>query len=142
MNGVTARGLGVLAATPVLITAGFRFGYPDLAALGAAAGVAVLTAVVFALSRPRLAVERNADPDRVARGEPARMTLTVRNTSKLRAASLVATDLCGGRDVPIPLLRLRPGRHTTAEYPVPTGRRGVIRVGPLRITRSDPLGLM
>jgi hypothetical protein len=40
VNGVTARGLGVLAATPVLITAGFRFGYPDLAAMGAAAGVA------------------------------------------------------------------------------------------------------
>ena len=142
MTGITARGLGLLAATLVLVMAGFRFGYPDLAALGAAAGVALLTAVVFALWRPRLGVQRDADPDRVARGEPARMRLTVRNTSKLRAASLVATDRCGGRDVPVPLLRLRPGRDITEEYPVPTGRRGVVPVGPLRVTRSDPLGLM
>ena len=67
----------------------------------------------------RLEVDRVADPDRVARGDPARMTLTVRNTSRLRAASLVAADRCGGLDVPVPLLRLRPGKaHGLAE---PTG---------------------
>jgi uncharacterized protein (DUF58 family) len=142
VKGITARGIGVVAATLVLTVAGFRFGYPDLAVLGAAAGVAVLAAVVFALWRPRLGVERRAEPDRVARGEPARMTLTVRNTSRVRAASLVAADRCGGRDVPVPLLRLRPGRDTTEEYPVPTARRGIVPVGPLRVTRGDPLGLM
>jgi uncharacterized protein (DUF58 family) len=44
--------------------------------------------------------------------------------------------------VPVPLLRLRPGRDTTVDYPVPTSRRGVIPVGPLRVTRGDPLGLV
>ena len=43
------------------------------------------------------------------------MTLTVRNTSKLRAANLVATDRCGPATVPVPLLRLRPGRDTTVQ---------------------------
>jgi uncharacterized protein (DUF58 family) len=139
---VKARGLGVLAGAVVLLGAGFRFGYPDLALLGAAAALAVLCAVGFALWRPSLRVDRVADPDRVARGEPAAMTLTVRNSSRLRAANLVAADRCGGRDVPVPLLRLRPGRDTTVSYPVPTARRGVIAVGPLHVTRSDPLELM
>ena len=132
----------MLIAALILLAAGFRYGYPDLALLGAAAAVAVGCGVVFAVWRPGLGVERVASPDRVARGEPATMTLTVRNTSKLRAANLVAADRCGSATVPVPLLRLRPGRDTTVQYPVPTQRRGVVPVGPLRVTRTDPLGLM
>ncbi|MEU0077747.1 DUF58 domain-containing protein [Micromonospora tulbaghiae] len=140
--GITARGIGLLVAALVLLGAGFRYAYPELTVLGAAAGVAVGYAVVNAAWRPRLSVERRADPDRVARGEPAAMELTVRNTGRLRAANLVAEDRCAGALVPVPLLRLRPGRDTVARYEVPTQRRGVVPVGPLRVVRRDPLGLV
>ncbi|MGS2615309.1 DUF58 domain-containing protein [Micromonospora sp. LZ34] len=140
--GITARGVGLLVAAVVLLGAGFRFAYPELTLLGAAAAGAVGYAVLTAAWRPRLQVDRSADPDRVARGEPASMTVTVRNTGRLRAASLVAEDRCGDRAVPVPLLRLRPGRDTTVRYDVPTRRRGVVPVGPLRVTRRDPLGLV
>jgi uncharacterized protein (DUF58 family) len=82
-----------------------------------------------------------ADPDRVPRGDPSTVTLTVTNTSRLRSATLVADDQCGSRTVPVPVLRLRPRRETTATYQVPTDRRGVVPIGPLRVTRRDPLGL-
>ncbi|WP_433307552.1 DUF58 domain-containing protein [Actinoplanes sp. CA-030573] len=141
-RGITGRGVGLAAGAFALLVGGFRFGYPDLALLGTIGLVALICGAVFALWRPRLGVERVADPDRVARGEPARMTLTVRNTSRLRAANLVALDRCGGASVPVPLLRLRPGRDTTVDYPVPTSRRGVVPIGPLRVTRGDPLGLI
>ncbi|GGK72356.1 DUF58 domain-containing protein [Mangrovihabitans endophyticus] len=139
---MTARGAGLLAAAVLLLAAGFGGGYPDLALLGAAAVAATAGAAGFALWRPRLGVRRRAEPDRVARGDPARMTLTVDNTSRLRAANLIAVDRCGRRDVPVPLLRLRPAHSTTVDYPVPTGRRGVVPIGPLRVTRTDPLGLV
>nr|WP_296068045.1 DUF58 domain-containing protein [uncultured Actinoplanes sp.] len=126
----------------MLLVVGFWFGYPDLAMLGTAGVVATGSAVVFALWRPRLGVERVAEPDRVARGDSARMTLTVRNTSRVRAANLVASDRVGNGSVPVPLLRLRAGRDTTVGYPVPTRRRGVVRIGPLRVTRRDPLALI
>ncbi|MGC5331202.1 DUF58 domain-containing protein [Micromonospora sp. DT62] len=142
MSALTARCLGLLVAAVVLLGVGFRFAYPELTLLGAAAGIAVGYAVLSAAWRPRLEVTRSADPDRVARGEPAAMTLTVRNAGRLRAASLVAEDRCGDRSVPVPLLRLRPGRDTTVRYEVPTARRGVVPVGPLRVTRRDPLGLV
>ncbi|MCX4388194.1 DUF58 domain-containing protein [Micromonospora peucetia] len=142
MSALTARCVGLLVAAVVLLGAGFRFAYPELTLLGAAAGIAVGYAVLTAAWRPRLEVTRSADPDRVARGEPAAMTLTVRNAGRLRAASLVAEDRCGDRSVPVPLLRLRPGRDTTVRYDVPTSRRGVVPVGPLRVTRRDPLGLV
>ncbi|MFG3683412.1 DUF58 domain-containing protein [Micromonospora chalcea] len=140
--GITARGIGLLVAALVLLGVGFRYAYPELTVLGAAAGVAVGYAVVNAAWRPRLDVARRADPDRVARGEPAAMELTVRNTGRLRAANLVAEDRCAGALVPVPLLRLRPGRDTVVRYDVPTHRRGVVPVGPLRVVRRDPLGLV
>ncbi|MFI5492316.1 DUF58 domain-containing protein [Actinoplanes sp. NPDC051859] len=141
-GGITGRGAGVVLAAVALLAAGFAYGYPDLALLGGAATIAILCAVGFGLWRPRLGVDRVAEPDRVPRGAPAAMTVTVRNTSRLRAANLVATDRCGAATVPVPLLRLRPGRDTTVDYPVPTTRRGVVPVGPLRVTRTDPLGLL
>ncbi|RUL94551.1 DUF58 domain-containing protein [Verrucosispora sp. FIM060022] len=140
--GITARGIGLLVAGVLLLGTGFRFGYPELTVLGAAAGVAVAVAVLSAAWRPRLQVRRQADPDRVARGEPAAMTLTVRNMGRLRSASLLAADRCGDQVVPVPVLRLRPGADTTVRYEVPTARRGVVPVGPLRVTRRDPLGLV
>ncbi|WP_406071264.1 DUF58 domain-containing protein [Micromonospora sp. NBC_01638] len=140
--GITARGVGLLVAAVVLLGTGFRFAYPELTLLGAAAGAAVGYAALVAAWRPRLTVTRRADPDRVARGEPASMTLTVRNTGRLRSANLLAEDRCGQRSVPVPVLRLRPGRDTEVRYDVPTHRRGVVPVGPLRVTRRDPLGLV
>ncbi|MEU8332023.1 DUF58 domain-containing protein [Micromonospora sp. NPDC048839] len=140
--GITARGIGLLVAAVVLLGVGFRFAYPELTLLGAAAGAAVGYAALVAAWRPRLTVTRHADPDRVARGEPASMTLTVRNAGRLRSANLLAEDRCGERSVPVPVLRLRPGRDTEVRYDVPTHRRGVVPVGPLRVTRRDPLGLV
>ncbi|MGC5310024.1 DUF58 domain-containing protein [Micromonospora zamorensis] len=140
--GITARGVGLLVAAVVLLGVGFRFAYPELTLLGAAAGAAVGYAALVAAWRPRLTVTRLADPDRVARGEPASMTLTVRNSGRLRSANLLAEDRCGDRTVPVPVLRLRPGRDTEVRYDVPTHRRGVVPVGPLRVTRRDPLGLV
>ncbi|ROT29331.1 DUF58 domain-containing protein [Micromonospora sp. HM5-17] len=139
---ITSRGIGLFAGAVLLLLVGFRFGYPELALLGTTAVIAVGCAAGNATWRPRLDVTRVADPDRVGRGEPATMTLTIRNRARLRSANLLAEDRCGGRPVPVPLLRLRPGRDTTVSYPVPTHRRGVVTVGPLRITGRDALGLI
>ena len=138
----TARGVGLAVAGVALVGVGWRFGYAELAALGGAAVVAVVFAVLHAAWRPKLSVSRQVEPDRVGRGEPAGVTLTVRNSARLRAANLVAHDRCGSATVPVPVLRLRPGRDTTVDYPVPTTRRGVVRVGPLRVSRRDPFGLV
>jgi hypothetical protein len=139
---ITTRGIGLLVGACLLLLLGFRFGYPELTLLGTAAAIAVGSAIGSAAWRPRLDVRRQADPDRVGRGEPATMTLTVRNGGRVRSANLIAEDRCGNRPVPVPLLRLRPGRDTTVSYPVPTHRRGVVPVGPLRVTGRDALGLV
>ncbi|MEU8001014.1 DUF58 domain-containing protein [Catellatospora sp. NPDC049111] len=144
---VTLRGAGLTVGGVALLATGFTYGYPELAVLGATAVIAQLHALAHAALRPRLSVTRTVDPDRVARGEGSTVTLTVRNTGRFGAATLVAHDRCGragqvGATVPVPLLRLRPGHDTDVSYPVPTDRRGVVDVGPLQVTRRDPLGLV
>jgi uncharacterized protein (DUF58 family) len=138
----TARGVGTALAGGALIAGGFAFGYPELVVVGAAAVLAVLCAVGYAAWRFRLTVSRVVHPERVVRGEACSQTLIVRNGSRYRAVTLIAQDACGTRPVPVPLLRLRPGHDTAVTYPVPTERRGVVVVGPLRVTRRDPLGLV
>ncbi|WP_033340515.1 DUF58 domain-containing protein [Catenuloplanes japonicus] len=138
----TPRGTGLAVGALVLLAAGLRFGYAELAVLGAAGLLAVVWAVLFVAWRPRLSLTRVADPDRVPRGDPSTMILTLRNAARRRSATLAASDSCGGRPVTVPPLRLRAGRDTTVTYPVPTHRRGRIAVGPLRVTRVDPLGLV
>jgi uncharacterized protein (DUF58 family) len=138
----TTRGIGLLVAAGALLVAGFWAGYPELTVLGVAAVIALTTALAHTAWQPQLDVARVADPDRVPRGEPSKLTLTVTNTSKLRSATLTAEDQCGTRTVPVSVLRLRPQNDTTVSYPVPTERRGVIHIGPLKVTRRDPLGLV
>jgi uncharacterized protein (DUF58 family) len=149
---VTPRGYGVGGAGLVLAAVGFAFGYPELAVVGATGVVALGSAVLYGVWRPTLDVQRVAEPDRVACGEGSNVTLHVHNSSAMLAATMIAEDACGriGIDgrivdraiVPVPVLRLRSGATTDVRYPVPTGRRGVVQVGPLRVTRRDPLGLI
>jgi uncharacterized protein (DUF58 family) len=135
------RGLAALTAGAALIATGFIFRYPELAVLGAAAVLAAVCAIVYVAWRPVLTVRRSVRPDRVGRGEPCTHTLTVALAGRLRPATLFAEDRCGGRAVPVPLVRLRPGHDTDVEYPVPTARRGVVEIGPLTVARTDPLAL-
>jgi uncharacterized protein (DUF58 family) len=148
---VTARGYGVLGTGLALLAGGYWFGYPELAVLGCACLVAVAGALAFVAWRPKLRVRRSASPDRVMRGEPSRVRLEIGNASRLFGASLVARDRCESATGParrriatvaVPLVRLRRGHETTVDYPVPTTRRGVVEVGPLEITRRDPLALV
>jgi Protein of unknown function DUF58 len=139
---ITVRGASILIAGALLVFGGYWFGYADLVALGCAALVAVGGAVAFVAWRPPLSVRRAVEPDRVIRGEPSQVTLDISNASRFFGASVMARDRCGGISVPVPLVRLRAGRATTVTYPVPTSRRGVVEVGPLEITRRDPLALV
>lgn len=139
---VTPRGIGVALSALALVAGGFWFGYPDLVVIGTTAAAGLVFALAYVVWRPSLSVVRQVEPDRVMRGEASAVTLTVSNASRLRAATLIAYDRCGQDQIPVPLLRLRAGKQTTVTYPVPTTRRGVVTIGPLRVVRRDPLGLV
>ncbi len=149
---VTRLGLAMIAVAAAACGGAWLLGYPELAVLGSAAALAVVSALAWVRPVPRLHVQREIAPAKVARGDPAIGMLTITNSGRgtrpglpgtraLTAAALRAADSCAGEPVSVRLPPLAPGKATTVGYRLPTGRRGAVVVGPLRVERSDPFGL-
>jgi uncharacterized protein (DUF58 family) len=143
---VTGRGVGLAVAAVALLMAGWVWGYPELATVGAAAALACVAAASVIAAKPRLDVERGVTPDRVSVGHTATVSLTVKNAGRWRAVNARAVDAYGGpgldtRRVSVPLARLRPGKSAGASYTIQAERRGVVDAGPLSIGKRDLLGL-
>lgn len=138
---LTRLGWGIAVASVAVYAAGAWLGYPEAVVLAAGGVLAVVTALLWTLPRPRLTVRREISPLKVARGEAARGVLRVTNTGRLRRAGMRAHDACGTGTIEVEVPGLRPGRTESVTYALPTDRRGEIPVGPLRLLRADPFGL-
>ncbi|KUO21342.1 DUF58 domain-containing protein [Streptomyces dysideae] len=138
---LSATGWGVLAGGAVLTPVGYALGYGEAAALGVTCVLAVAVAVLWTLPAPVLGAERQITPSRVGRGDPAEGRLTLTNTGGRTRRGLRAVDRCGERDITVDVPPLRPGTAHELRYALPTARRGRVPVGPLRLERTDPLGL-
>jgi uncharacterized protein (DUF58 family) len=143
----TRRGVTVGVAGVILVGAGLGLGYKELTALGVVALVALAVALLWAGWPPRLEVTRTVDPDRVVRGDWCRASVDLRSTARWRSQLVSGEERLRGAgfgDVPVavPTVRLRSGASTRTWYRLPTQRRGVLDVGPLTVSRQDPLGLV
>ncbi|GHH04581.1 DUF58 domain-containing protein [Streptomyces lanatus] len=139
---LSGTGWGTLAGGAVLTTTGYALGYGEAAALGVTCLLAVAFAVLWALPAPVLGAERRIVPSRVSRGDPAEGVVVLTNTGSRARRGLRAVDRCGGQDITVEVPALNPGATHELRYPLPTARRGRVPVGPLRLERTDPLGLV
>ena len=138
---LTRTGYGVLGASVVLYLAGWLLGYPEPAVIAVAGALAVALATVWVLPHPRLTVSREVLPRKVSRGRPAEGVMTVDNAGRALRSGLLTTDSCAGIDVPVALPALASGERRVVRYPLPTMRRGLVPVGPLRLVRADLFAL-
>jgi uncharacterized protein (DUF58 family) len=138
----TRRGWVVAGGSAGCYLAGWWLGYPELAVLGAG-GLLALACAALRLAVPvRLAVLRQVAPIRVPRGDLAVAVVTCVNTGRWRSGPVRALDHCAGFEVAVDLPALPAGGEGTTSYVLPTNRRGQFAVGPLRVVRTDPLGLL
>ena len=138
----TPLGWGVVVATVALGVIGVLLGWVEALAISLTGLLALAVAAVSILRRPQLDVERHIDPTRVSKGGVAIATLVVRNRSRLPFGALVAADPCGDQVVRVAIPSQRRGASAPSTYRLPTDRRGVFDVGPLRLGREDPMGLL
>lgn len=139
----TRHGWSTLAAAVVSFVVGRLFGLLELYVLGTAL-VAVLLASLLLVNRrlPQMQVRRIARPSMVSVGEPARVDIQLANVAHRSTPRLRLWEPVGNRGgAPMQLAPLPPGDVATAAYRVPSAQRGVLRIGPLRAERTDPLGL-
>lgn len=126
----------------VTAIAGVVFGYRTLLALGIGFLLAVVIGRIWVVQRPRVSASRVVLPERVRAGRPARSQLTVTNAGRRRTSGGVALERFGNSQIPVELPSLEPNESATITTLLPTESRGVFRVGPLDVTRTDPFGLV
>ena len=130
-------GVGLLVLARLL-------GIGELFVLGAVMLLLLLASALYVrLTRLDLHVDRVVHPARVHVGQLSRVEVRVRN---LRAASTPVLRLrdavtgTAGAELLVP--PLDKGAASAASYRLPTDRRGVLQVGPLRVVVGDPFGLV
>jgi uncharacterized protein (DUF58 family) len=124
------------------LVAGLALSYRELVTIGLALLGCPVVAGVSVLMRPNLDVKREVSPYRVNEGEGASGVITITNAGRRRSAPVEATETLGRSTITMTLPSLAPNATHTAVYRLPTERRGCYTVGPLHISRSDPLGLV
>lgn len=137
LPGWVTLGLAVAA----LVT-GYRLGWLELVALGGALVAVLLAAVAFTVGRHPYAVTQRLSSSRVVVGDQALVEVVVENTSALPVLPARVELTVGRGRAAFTLPGLRPGERHEELFSVPTARRGVVLVGPVRSVRGDPLGLL
>ncbi len=138
---LTGSGVAAGVGGALLLAFGLLAGYSTFVGVGLAGLAAVAVAVLAVAPRPRLKATRSVEPQRVTVGEVANGRLVIVNTGRLPALGFEAVDSVQGRPVRIAVPVLRPGVPGELAYPVPTLQRGLLRLGPVTLSRRDPLGL-
>ena len=142
LSVVSVLGWSVLAASILLWTVGQAFGWQEAKAAAIAAFVLFVLAVGFILGRSSYGVVLDLARTRVAVGDSAVGSIAVSNTS---ARPLLPADLelpVGAATAVFHLPRMKPQQLHEDLFTIPTARRAVIVVGPVRSVRADPLHLL
>ncbi|MFI2103625.1 DUF58 domain-containing protein [Isoptericola sp. NPDC019693] len=130
----------LLTATAWVATLALR--WEEWAVVAVTVSVALLAAVAFVLGRLRYAVTLDVASRRVVVGDRAVGRLLVRNDSPRPMLPAVMELQVGEGIASFPVPRLRPEAEHEEIFAVPTHRRAVIPLGPVRSVRADPLGLL
>lgn len=139
---VTPLGWVVFALIPVSFVVGYGLGWLEFVVVAWAAVVLAVLAVLALIGRSGAAIDLALPHRRVVVGDPARGTVTAVNLGRRRVLGAHVEVPVGGGLAELALPSLRPGDRVTREFAVPTARRGLVPVGPVRTIRGDPIGLV
>jgi uncharacterized protein (DUF58 family) len=139
---VTPLGWVLLAVIPIAFVAGYGLGWVELVVIAWAGAVLAVVAVLYLIGRSPFRVTLVLPHRRVVVGEPARGAVTLTNPTTRRVLGATVEIPVGAGLAELAMPSLRPGASFTNEFAIPTLRRGVIPVGPVRTVRADPIGLV
>ncbi|WP_246169424.1 DUF58 domain-containing protein [Actinotalea subterranea] len=142
LHPVSPLGWTALACALVLGAGGWWLGWVELTVPAACLVAAVVVGLLLTLGRSTYAVDLELSENRVTVGQRAVGRIEVRNTSRRRLlpAQIELPVGRGAADFHLP--SLAPGAAHEDVFAIPTTRRAVVEVGPVRSVRGDPLGLL
>ncbi len=139
---ITGLGWVIISAIPLLLLFGYVWGWLELIVVGYACLALVIIAVVYLVGRSSLSIQLRVPRSRAVVGEPAVGEIIVENAGRVRALGLTVEVPVGAGLAAVALPAIRTGSAFTHEFVIPTSRRGLISVGPVRTVRADPVGLV
>ncbi|GLB68649.1 DUF58 domain-containing protein [Arthrobacter mangrovi] len=139
---VSPLGWMVLGTCVLLFGLGAAFGWAEARTAGFMAALLLLIAVGFVLGRSSYGVELDLARTRVAVGDHAVGSIAVTNTAAKPLLPAAMELPVGAGTAVFQLPRMQPGQVHEDLFTIPTQRRAVIVVGPVRSVRADPLGLL
>jgi uncharacterized protein (DUF58 family) len=139
---VTPLGWVIGILMPVAFVVGYLLNWIELVTFAWATLLLILIAVIYLIGRNPLVIELRVAHSRVVVGDAAAGDVVVSNPRQRRVlgASIEVPIGEGLAAVTMPSLE-REGRFVH-EFPIPTARRGIIEIGPVRTIRADPIGLV
>lgn len=139
---VTSRGWGWAVVSLLSLVVGAAQGWIELIGLGVAGVLTFGIATLYALFRHSHEVSFKLAHERVVVGDEAQLIVSVTNPTGHSLPALDVVVPVGEQQVETRVGRLRKGALDEISLPVPTEHRGMMQVGPARVIRQDPLGLI
>ena len=141
-RAITNRGWAWLVISGLSLLFGISAGWAELIGLGVAGLVTFGFASLYALFTHAHEVSFHLEHSRVSVGQDAALTVRVSNPTSRSLPGLDIYIPLNEEQISCEVNRLRRGQHEDIALPIPTDHRGVISVGPARVVRQDPLGLI
>lgn len=139
---ITPLGWSILAAVPITLGVGYALGWVELIVVGFALVALIVVAFVYLVGRSAIAIDLRVQHSRVVAGERAVGDVVVSNPGRRRTFGVTVEVPVGPGLAEAALPGLARGATFTHEFPIPTLRRGVVPVGPVRTVRADPIGIV
>ncbi len=139
---VTPLGWSLAVLVPLAFLFGYLFAWVELVAVAWAVLVLVIVAAAYLIGRGAFVVGLGIPHNRVVVGESATGVVTVSNPNRGRRPGMKVEIPVGEGLAELALPSLARGAVARHEFSVPTMRRGVLSVGPVRTVRADPIGLV
>jgi uncharacterized protein (DUF58 family) len=132
----------VILAAVVAIVAGVQLHWQEMSTMAAVAAVLVVVCAGFLVGRTAYDARLDLGRTRVVVGERAVGALRLVNPRR-RALLPARVELPVGKGVAkFAIPRLAGGAEHEELFAIPTHRRTILQVGPIRAVRGDPLGLL
>ena len=140
---LTRHGWGALLLAVATAIIGRFFGVLELFVLGTGIFALVVASLIWVRARRvSLEVHRHVVPSTLQVGEVGRVELRITNRTKVGTSPLHLWEPVSGMGgATLRLAPLHGGESASANYRLPTTRRGTLVFGPLIVERRDPFGL-
>lgn len=139
---ITPLGWSMFVVTALALVAGYVLGWTEAVVAGWMAVALLLIASLYLVGRIAYDVGLTLPTNRVVVGDRAPGEVTVRNPVRRRLPGVRVEVPVGAGLAEFAAPALASGEEHSDVFVVPTSRRGIVPIGPVRTVRADPIGLL